>query len=88
MTVLCDYPYLVVTFLMFFITRLCKFLSGRCMPELRVVTTQQQKYGFTGSIYQVLATLAVLAEGLLTQESFQTPSQAFSEWMTKPVLTV
>jgi len=58
------------------------------MPELMVVTTQQQKYDFTGSIYQVLATLAVLAEGLLTQESFQTPSQAFYEWMTKPVLTV
>jgi len=42
------------------------------MPELRVVTTQQQKYALTGSIYQVLATLAVLAEGLLTQASIQT----------------
>jgi len=30
------------------------------MPELKVVTTQQQKYALTGSIYQVLATLAVL----------------------------
>jgi len=55
------------------------------MPELRVVTTQQQKYALTGSIYQVLATLAVLAEGLLTQASIQTPSQPFCEWMTKPV---
>ena len=97
MTVSCDYPYLVsllfavllslhlVTFLMFFITCLCQFFSSRRMSELRVVTTQQQKYALTGSIYQVLATLAVLAEGLLTQASIQTPSQPFSEWMTKPV---
>ena len=45
-------------------------------------------YALTDSIYQVLATLAVLAEGLLTQASILTPSQPFSEWMTKPVLTV
>ena len=55
------------------------------MPELRVVTTQQQKYAFTGSIYQVLATLPVLAQGFLTQASIQTPSQPFSERMTKPI---
>jgi len=55
------------------------------MPELRVVATQQQKYALTGSIYKVLATMAVLAEELLTQASIQTPSQLFSEWMTKPV---
>ena len=99
MTVSCDYPYLVsllfavllslhlVTFLMFFITCLCKFFSSGRMPDLRVVITQQQTYALTGSIpvYQVLATLAVLAEGLLTQASIQTPSQPFSEWMTKPV---
>jgi len=58
------------------------------MLELRVVTTQQQKSFLTGSIYQVLATPAVLAEGLLTQASVQTLSQPFSGWMTKPVLTV
>jgi len=39
-------------------------------------------------LYQVLATLAELAEGLLTQASIQTLSQPFSGWMTKPVLTV
>ena len=44
------------------------------MPELRVVITQQQKSVLTGSIYQVLATLAVLDEELLTQASIQTPS--------------
>jgi len=65
---------------MLFITSLCQFLvASRRMPELRVVTTHQQKYALTGSIYQVLATLAVLAEGLLTQASIQTPSQPFSE---------
>jgi len=45
------------------------FLAAGAVPELRVVTTQQQKSVLTGSIYQVLATLAVLAEGLLTQAS-------------------
>jgi len=62
------------------------------MPELRVVIKQQQKSVLTGGIYgpltHVLATLAVLAEGLLTQVSIQTSSQHFSGWMTKPVLTV
>ena len=55
------------------------------MPELRFAIAQQQKSALTDSIYgpltQVLATLAVLAEGLLTQASIQTP---FSGWMTKP----
>ena len=37
---------------------------------------------------QILATLAVLAEGSLTQSSIQTPSQPFSGWMTKPALSV
>ena len=60
--------------LIFFITCLCQFFSRRHMPELRFVTTQQQKSVLTGSIYQVLATLAVLAEELLTQTSVQTPS--------------
>ena len=55
MNVLCDHPYLVsllfavllslhlVTFLMFFITCLCHFLSSRRMPELRFAITQLQK---------------------------------------------
>ena len=61
---------------MLFITCLCQFFSSRRMPKLTVVTTQhwqQQKSVLTGSIYQVLATLAVLAEGLLTQASESTP---------------
>ena len=60
---------------MLFITCLCQFFSSRRMPKLTVVTTQhwqQQKSVLTGSIYQVLATLAVLAEGLLTQASEST----------------
>ena len=68
--------------LMFFITGLCHCFSSRCMPELRFVITQQQTSVLTGSIYgpltQVLATLAVLAKGLPTQASVQTPSQPFS----------
>ena len=99
MTVSCDHPYLVsllfavllslhlATFLMVFITCLCQFFSSGHMPEMRVVNTQQQKYALTSSIpvYQVLATLAVLVEGLLNRASIQAPSQPFSEWMTKPV---
>jgi len=37
---------------------------------------------------QVLATLAVLAEGSLTQASIQTLSQPFSGWMSKRALPV
>ena len=37
---------------------------------------------------QALATLAVLAEELLAQAYFQTLSQPFSGWMTKPALPV
>ena len=64
------------------------------MPELRFAITQQQKSA-TGSrqynyiqLTQALATLAVLAEESLAQASFQTLSQPFSGWITKPALPV
>jgi len=54
--------------------------------------THQQKSVLTGSIYgsltQILATLAVLAEALPTQAPIQTPNYPFSGWMTKPALPV
>ena len=55
---------------------------------LGVVYLTCHKSVLTGCIYgpliQVLATLAVLAEGSLTQASIQTPSQPFSGWTKKP----
>ena len=41
-----------------------------------------------GQLTQALAILAVLGEESLTQASFQTLSQPFSGWMTKPALSV
>ena len=59
------------------------------MPELKFSTTEQKSVlrgSICGPLTQLLATLAVLAEGSPTQASIQTPSQHFSGWMTKPAL--
>jgi len=60
------------------------------MPELRFATAQPKKSvcSIHGQLTQVLATLAILAEESLIQESIQTPSQPLSGWITKPALSV
>jgi len=78
---------------MYFITCLCHFLaaSAHAWAEVchhtaaEICRWQPLIYG---QLTQALTTLEVLAEESLTQASFQTLSQPFSGWMTKPALPV